>query len=403
VNDIVKMRAHILMVTHVIPFPPSAGNEIRIFRMLQWFKYKDYRVTLVLKPLMDEIVSDESVSGLRDVVDDLFIYDKKYSSDNYINYPLDGDEAESSVHIADIQDGFCPPWFVNEVGKLVDELSPNVLVSQYIFMSRVLISKADSAMLKVIDTHDVFSRKKDTVEKYGIENFGLIVSVDEEVRLFNRADLLLAIQQNELEEIAKIAPRIRTLLVGFDVDINETDLGQRDACQVLIVASNNEFNVRGTQDFIDITWPLIREKCPHAKLRIVGKVCNHVSTWDRSIDLVGFVPDLRDEYGRASVVINPCGVGTGLKIKTVEALAWGKPHVGWPASADGLRELGELPYIVATDVVEFADAVISLLQNERMALAMAEAAHGFAKQNFGSTAIYGPLSNVIEAHISKFQ
>ena len=57
--DQVLDRALILMVTHVIPYPPAAGNEIRIYNLLSWFHKRGYFVSLVLKPLGDVEISNE--------------------------------------------------------------------------------------------------------------------------------------------------------------------------------------------------------------------------------------------------------------------------------------------------------------------------------------------------------
>jgi len=398
-NDEIVRRCHILMVTHVLPYPPAAGNEIRIYRMLQWLRHAGFRVSLVLRPL-EEDVSNECITGLKQVVDDLYVFDSRCAIPECLGSAFTPDEAEKRPHLADMQSGFCPPWFAQEVNALITDIKPDVLIAQYIFTSRLLLTDAAAPLLKIIDTHDLFSQKQETVEKYGIANFGLMMSAEDESLLFKRADALLAIQQLELKAIQRMVPERQVLLTGFDVDIFSADPALREQGVVLIVASSNEFNVRGTQDFLDCTWPLVRERCSFARLRLVGKICGFVHTADPSVEKIGFVRDLADEYGRASVVVNPCGVGTGLKIKTVEALAWGKAHVGWPASADGLREIADLPYIVATDVVEFADAVTDLLLNADRACALGSAAHKFAEQYLGGEVTYGPLAALINSHVT---
>ncbi len=391
-------RPHIMMVTHVIPYPPAAGNEIRTFRMLQWFKYKGYRVSLVLKPLGTEEISTECVFGLKQLVDDLYIFDAKYPVPVSEAKEFKVDEVEGIASLVDMQSGFCPPWFVAEIDALVNKIKPDTIICQYIFMSRVLLSDSAIDTLKIIDTIDLFFKKQETVEKYSIANFGLIMSASDEAKLFKRADVLLGIQQLEFEEIKRLVPERKVLLTGFDVDIFHPDLAKQKEGLVLIVASSNEFNVRGTQDFLDYTWPLVQERYPEARLRLIGKVCDYVHTYDDSVEKIGFVRDLTEEYTQASVVINPCGVGTGLKIKTVEALAWGKAHIGWPASADGLREIAELPYIVAQDIVEFADAIVDLLQDGNRAQALGADAHAFSERYLGAVATYSSLSAEIEAH-----
>lgn len=392
-------QPHLLMVTHVLPYPYAAGNEIRIFRLLKFLRKIGLRITLVLRPLENIEISNEAIIGLNNLVDAVYIFDSRSPvPKGGLAFPY-VDSAEYSSHLKGMQDGFCPLWFAAEIESLIDKIKPDVVIAQYIFMSRILLAPSLNHVLKIIDTHDLFSNKREVVEKYRIENFGLIMTAEEESLLLRRANVLLAIQQTECEQIKMMVPDRQVLLTGFDMDIKKPNLNLQDSGAVLIVASSNEFNVRGTQDFLDFTWPLIKERFPKAHLRIVGKVCNHVHTSDSSVEKIGFIRDLSSEYERACVVVNPCAVGTGLKIKTIEALAWGKAHVGWPASSDGIVSALELPYLVAQDVVEFANAVSDLLINIDKANKLGAAAYKFAELYLGDDATYGDLVALIKAHI----
>jgi glycosyltransferase involved in cell wall biosynthesis len=389
---------HILMVTHVLPYPHAAGNEIRIFRLLKFLRKVGFHITLVLRPLEKNEISNESIIGLDGLVDAVYIFDSRdLATKENLKFPY-LDLAEGDSRLKEMQDGFCPPWFAAEIESLIADIKPDVVIAQYIFMSRILLAPNLKHVLKIIDTHDLFSNKQEVVDKYRIENFGLIMTEEEEALFLRRADVLMAIQQSEYEQIITMVPDRQVVLTGFDMDIAKVDFDLQVPHTVLIVASSNEFNVRGTQDFIDFIWPLIRERIPVAHLRIVGKVCNHVNTADSSIEKIGFIHDLSDEYERACVVVNPCAVGTGLKIKTIEALAWGKAHVGWPASSDGIVSTLDLPYLVAKDVVEFADAVSNLLVNVDKAKKLGQAAYKFAELYLGGESTYEPLVSLIQAH-----
>jgi glycosyltransferase involved in cell wall biosynthesis len=410
-NSSVQTRPHVLMVTHVLPYPPAAGNEIRIYKMLKWFRHKGYGVTLVLKPLGDTEVTNECVLGLRDVVDNLHIFDNRVMparadvTSARVPRPVDTDINDPML--GQIQDGFCPAWFVEEVAAIIAAVQPEVVIAQYVFTSRILALPECGQSLRVIDAHDLFCRKQATVEQYGIKNYGLSLTDDQERGLLNRSDVVLAIQRVEQLEIAKLEPERKVLLASFDLQIHTADPQRMVPDQVLIVASGNEFNVRGTQDFLDYTWPLIREANPNARLRVIGRVCREVTSDDPTVSLLGFVESLDREYEEAAVVVNPCRVGTGLKIKTIEALAWGKAHVAWPSAADGLRELGDVPVIIATNVVDFADAIVAVLRDAKKRETLQQNAHRFISEHFGAEHVYAGLTDAIDAtaasHIERVQ
>ncbi|NEW89229.1 glycosyltransferase [Rhodopseudomonas sp. WA056] len=388
----------ILMVTHVIPFPPAAGNEIRILNMLNWMRRQRYQVTLIICPL-DGNIPDDATTALRDLVHELHVFDRhsvQAHGLHSVTIPLDSDCCDD--RLSTIQDNFCPGWLITEIGRLTEAITPHIVVAQYVFMSRILRMPEHARCLKVIDTHDLFCRKQHTAEQYGMK-YGLSLSDEQESRLLQRADVLLAIQATEQAELHKLAPSSQILLVGFDQELPTVDRTRQKKDLVLIVASSNEFNVRGTQDFLDLTWPLVREARPDAKLRILGRVCGRVRSTDPSVELVGYVEDLQNEYDEATVVVNPCRVGTGLKIKTVEALARGKAHVAWPSSIDGLREIGDVPVAIARNIVDFADSVARLLDEARERDILETSSRRFIAENFGPEKVYSGLAAAIEEHL----
>lgn len=393
-------KPRLLMVTHVVPYPPAAGNEIRILKLLQYLHEAGCHVVLVLRMLEDIEVSNESLEGLASVVDEMFVFDNRVShglpSATSEDARLIVDAAEDSPRLSEIQDWFAPMGFVAEVGRIAESVKPDIVISQYIFFSRVLLLPDCREALKVIDTHDLFSKKEATAEQYGIDDYALCLSDEEESLLLKRADSVLAIQVEEKNEIAALVPSVDIVHVGVDLPIVEQPAGSQVDGRVLIVASGNEFNVQGVRDFIELSWPMVRETVPSARLHIVGKVCDYVRTKDPSITLLGFVADLEPEFAAARVVVNPCRVGTGLKIKTIEALAHGRAHVAWPSAADGLRhETQPLPLLVAEDVVELSDHIAELLTVDDYRCRMESMAKEFARAHLSPSAVYAELGKMI--------
>jgi len=393
---------HILMVTHVLPYPPAAGNEIRVLRMLRWFASKGYRISLVIKPMGVPEVPNESVSYLSSLVENLYLFDSRVTPEGVLPMRGPSDEVGIDAKLAGIQEMFCPAWFSSEVGRIIDELRPDVVLSEYALMGRVLVSSEYSGFLKVIDSIEVFSRLKENLARQGIsQNGGLDLSADEEVFLLQRADVVLAIQQTEREALANMLQERQVLVTAMDLDIPEAVPGRTVPGRVLIVGSDNAFNVSGARHFLSEVWPRVKQGWPSATLHVVGKLSACLETEDSSVRLLGYVDSIADEYQAACVVVNPCLHGTGLKIKTIEALSWGKAHVGWPVSADGILELGQLPYVLAHDDSSFAGALLDFLGRDSLRAEHEAKARAFALEHFAPDAVYGPLAELIAAHVAK--
>ncbi|HEY9664990.1 MAG TPA: glycosyltransferase, partial [Allocoleopsis sp.] len=90
--------------------------------------------------------------------------------------------------------------------------------------------------------------------------------------------------------------------------------------------------------------------------------------------------ELQEGYDLASLVINPIPYGTGLKIKTIEALGYAKPLVTTSVGAEGLEEGIDRAFLVADTPEAFAQAIITILDDPEVAARLSRQAYNFARQ-----------------------
>ena len=77
-------RPTIMCLSHVMPWPPRAGNEYRIFRMLRWFREQGYRIVLVVAPLPGDAIEASSIEHLRGLFENVIVCDR----DGRLDYRL---------------------------------------------------------------------------------------------------------------------------------------------------------------------------------------------------------------------------------------------------------------------------------------------------------------------------
>jgi glycosyltransferase involved in cell wall biosynthesis len=82
-----------------------------------------------------------------------------------------------------------------------------------------------------------------------------------------------------------------------------------------------------------------------------------------SLELNGFVPDVRPAYQRAALVVAPLIASAGTNIKVLEAMAMGKALVSTPAGVNGLDLTPGEDFLLARTAAEMA-AAIEKLWNE---------------------------------------
>jgi glycosyltransferase involved in cell wall biosynthesis len=405
----------IIFITHVIPYPPAAGNEIRILKLITWLRGRGYRTILLLKvhslPAevragLEEVV--DAVHCLHEMTDDLtppvpgqasgffrkllgkavdvVARNRLSNGTPNENRPEDIFKRKSSA----LKKSLCPDKLIRLTRQLCSKYAPAAVIAEYIFTAPCL-DVVPGGTLKLIDTHDMFSRKKEEVHAHGLDDL-LHCTREEERDYLLKGDVIIAIQEDEAALFQDLVPERKIVTVRVDYDVvPEVDTCREQADTVLVVGSDNPLNVHGLAEFYEHAWPLVRAEVPHAILRIVGKVGTKFSPEDSSVSISGWVENLDDEYRRACVVINPTVAGTGLKIKSVEALCKAKAFVGTPNSVEGLFFDGDPPLLVGRDWPEFADEIVRLLKTEGLRRSLQEDAFKYAHERFDAGNVYRPL------------
>lgn len=145
-----------------------------------------------------------------------------------------------------------------------------------------------------------------------------------ELSLASRADLIGCFTEKDeaFYEKQKETPVIRSCFdIGAVSPIEKPHGNEATKIEKLIFfGDNHPQNVAGLNDVLP-HLPL------HYKLSIAGRVCDAFQgqTLAPNIRLLGFVDDLFDVIGQADVVIIPDYHGTGISIKTLQAMCLGMP------------------------------------------------------------------------------
>lgn len=423
-----SLPRRLLLITHVIPYPPSAGNELRIYRLLLWLKDLGYEVVLLLSvPATSLTPEQEQVLGalvyrlhtlppadgtpprfprLQHGIARLGGLAQQHLRGSRLGARWWQARERTAQVLSRLQvqlpaAAFLPPAvgleehlgtppIVEAAARLSQQYRPAVVLVEYVFMTRCL-QNLPPQTLKIVDCHDVFSKRAEKVVAAGIAD-PIAITAWQEAELLARADLILAIQPEERRELQALAKSRTVITVGIDVPVGKSDQPARPG-RVLCVASDNHVNVQSLQEFVDQAWPQILRECPDATLQIVGKAAPKIKT-DHSPSILcrGFVESLHAAYAEAAVVVNPVYAGTGLKIKTVEALAHGKALVAFGNGVDGLPAESPAPFRIATDWPSFAAQTARLLHEPAARQLLEQQAVDFARRHFGRDVVYGELA-----------
>jgi polysaccharide biosynthesis protein PslH len=277
-------------------------------------------------------------------------------------------------------DSYFDPGAARCVRRLLEERGFDVAIISYVFYSR-LFESAPASVLKLIDTHDVFSDRYRLYRKHGQANEFFSTSRVEEAKALDRSDCVLAIQDWDAKHFRSLTTR-PVVVVGHltpPASAPNAVPAPSDPA-ILFVGSSMGINLHGVRWFIEHVLPRVRRQVPQAELWLVGGIADRVNRSGPGVRRWGFVEAVDDLYRRAAVVINPQQFGTGLSIKSIDALRHGRPLVTTPAGARGLEQGGGVAFSQAESATEFAAAIIELLRDPARAAALAQRAVAFVEE-----------------------
>ena len=387
INDFSNGRRHypktlkplIICISHVFPWPPRAGNEYRIARILDWLSKKGHDLLVVVVPMSSNEPSEKQRNDVFSKYDNVAICyrdGRVLTSIKSIELSFDAingrrvgeifdlikrSSRRYSEQLHEMEQNWCHESLIGLLVEIDKQVANPVYYINYAFMTRFLEFLPCPAR-SFVDTIDIFSHKNTKVSSFGIQS-GEEMSEDEERRMLERANALVAIHRDDARELRALVPGKPVISAG--VDFSFIDIGSSPPRpSILLVAHNNPMNVKGIKDFLRFAWPKIKQEVPGAEFIVVGQVGEVIRARDAQIKIAGTVDSLERYYRNCRVVLNPAVAGTGLKIKTVESIAYFRPIVTWPHGADGI----EPPLLQLCNVVhnwyEFAEKTAALLSAE---------------------------------------
>jgi len=152
-------------------------------------------------------------------------------------------------------------------------------------------------------------------------------------------------------------------------------------------------NAEGILWFAREVWPLVLKQIPNAQLTIIGKnppkklrnIQYPISNTRYSmpnIHTTGYLPDPTPLLAQTAVFIVPLHAGGGMRVKILDAWAWGLPIVSTTIGAEGLQARHEENILLADDAPAFAQAVIDVLRQPALAERLATAGRATVESEY---------------------
>lgn len=226
-----------------------------------------------------------------------------------------------------------------------------------------------------------------------------------EKRVAERFQLHLVCSQLDALRLAETVGAVSTRVVpnGVDLDYFQPAMPiQRSQEPGLIFVGGLGWypNAAAMRYFLRSIWPLLKAARPDLQLTVVGRDppddLIKMTKQDGRVHFPGFVDDIRPLVHSSSVYVCPIRDGGGTKLKMLDAMAMGCAIVADPVAAEGLGIKNGIQCILAPGPRDFADAVLKLLDSERMRAELGARARKHVEDRFSFDSIGASLADTYQ-------
>ena len=232
----------------------------------------------------------------------------------------------------------------------------------------------------VVTVHDVYSERYNELLRYN-GTPRLLASILEmkireiEIEYLNMADSVICLSEYDKGKYIKMGVNCsKIVVIPNGVDINKlkptepnkslkSRLGIGEDDLVLFFAGSTMYqNKQAVDDLANIILPKVLERRKKVKLLITGGISSYVREkgYDSGLPIIplGYVKDINQHYALADIVVIPTVLGTGSKLKTLEAMAAGKVIVCNSKAVRGIAVRNWQDIIIEDDFDTMIDSIL---------------------------------------------
>lgn len=366
---------NILLLTSQVPYPPHGGGALRVYGLLDGLHRAGYLPDLLsfaernvdpcqtpLKDLCGDIVAvptprRRASQRLRDLVfsnhADLA---RRFESTEFAD-ALTMQLRKKPYQVVQIQSLEMAAYL-----PLIRSVSPH---SQIIYDAY----NAEYELQRLIYTVDRRTLARLPLAVYSFMQWQRLIAFERSV--CQNADQVIAVSSADASLLRALAPQADIQVIPNGIFAAEyvkpaTQMSLGDAALLFTGTMNYRPNVDSVLWFADQILGRIRDEIPTARLFVVGNKPHARLDWLRrrsDVEITGFVQDVTPFLHSAAVYVAPLRMGSGTRLKLLQAMAAGCAIVSTSVGAQGIQVQNGQEMLIADDEASFAQAVIGLLRD----------------------------------------
>jgi sugar transferase (PEP-CTERM/EpsH1 system associated) len=385
----------ILFLAYEPPYPPNDGGRIRTYNILKLIS-KKHDVTLLAFQNPENELDFRTYLG--SFCNDLLIFPREKLPDrnNYKKileigrkYPIDLERFSSSK----------VRKFLNQAAnqKLFDlaHIDQIYLTQYWPELAHIACVITHHNIEAEIQKRFLFNHEKRLLPIWWIKWIEYLRWKRYEIDVSQKMQALVAVSERNALYFREHVPQVKTFVVPNGVDTNQFKVTSRNPLPgVIIYMGRMDYkpNIDAVIWFSNEILPTIRNEVSHTSFWIVGRNPTHEIQELAKIPgviVTGEVPDTRPYYEKAQIFVTPIRMGSGTRLKILEAMSMQMPIISTSVGAEGINITHRKDILIADTPKEFAYWVVKLLQDDRLC-------DSLAKQARATVTAYYDWQSIIE-------
>jgi polysaccharide biosynthesis protein PslH len=293
------------------------------------------------------------------------------------------------------------------VHKLIARLAPDVVVADDTYFTPFAVFARGAR--RIVHTHNHESKLWRELSRQRPDETGWQRLADHyerlECELVPRADQVWVVRAEDVDVYRRLgSPEVRVVpnTVGDD-KFDDADTTGQPGRALFFGSLWYHPNALAAGYLVDLAqrW---HAAAPGWQIRIAGRgappALEQRLAGTAGVVPLGFVENLKAEARAAAAILIPLTLGSGTKIKTIEAMALGKPLVTTPIGAEGLGLVDGVHALIREPGAAFDEAAAQVLRAPERYASLGRNARALALERFGQGALDRAVAAALAADVT---